>query len=1375
MGMAHSRAQTLSIADDIQTYATLTNTAVTLSGRAELRLTGTGDPMPGCTVNLNSPNAWLLLSEIQPSAVVSTFLSRVRVNGAAAVLDNNVRIVQYAQGAVVIPQPPDFAAMEVFDARYFAGAAKRLYPYVNYNDLRLGAMKSVIRSFKLKRGYMATVSALESGLGNSRVYIAQDGDLDVGRLPDEFDRDIRFVRIFPWRWVSKKGFAGTIGGQIKPAWIYNWNLDQNSSLNTEYVAIRQNRYWPGLNQDWRARGVNHLLGYNEPDHADQANLTVAAAIAGWPDLLATGLRIGSPAVSDGGKAWITDFMAQANAAGLRVDYVPIHYYRGYSNPANAQGAADQFYNFLNDIHNTVQRPLWVTEFNNGANWTSDPDPTYAQQAATVGKMIAMLDSTPWVERYSIYNWVEDVRRVVWDDGWPLDAGVVYRDKVSPLSQPQEMADAGTGNSARYDFDGNAHDSWNHGQDGMMVGAPTFTAGKYGQAILLDGEDYVQISPRIADTTNFTFAAWVYYNGGGSWQRIFDFGADTTSYLALTPKAGTAGLRFLMRNGGAEQQLNAAALATGVWTHVAVTISGDTGKLFVNGAVVDTNTAMTINPVDVGTKFNYLGKSQFGDPLFNGRLDDVRIVSSALTDAQIAAMAATGPPQFSSTALAKPSALKWQPYTGSLTADVSGGSGVRTFNKQSGPAWLAVAQDGGLTGVPGFTDGGVNNFSVRVTDANGALHTTMLQIPVSEAPGMVARYAFDASVVAGVGTAPGIANGGSVYVAGKNSQAMDLDGVDDYVTLPRGVASYPEFTIAAWINWDGGNASQRLFDFGNSGSESLFLTPKNGAGTMEFALQNREEGYSLTATPPAVGAWVHVAVTLGGTTARLFVNGVQVDADTMPITPLSFEPATNYIGKSQYDDPYFNGRVDDFVIFNKPLTAAQIAALMNGHAPAFAGDPLTKPAAPSGVAYNQSLALNASDPDAGSVLAFSKVSGPAWLTVAADGRLSGLPGAGDAGVNRFIVRVTDQTLLSDDAVLNITVPSPAGLVAHFQFDGSVTNNLGAGTTTVTGAPVYEAGLFDSALGFDGVDDAVTLPPNIAGALTDATFAVRVRWDGGAVWQRIFDIGGGTTQYMILSPSSNNGFVQFAILNPGGTAQRLEGIAPLPAGEWSHVAVTLSGNTGTLYVNGASVAAGSITIDPSAIAQTQCYLGHSQFAADPLFAGALDDFRIYNRGLTALEVAALARPAAAVSVPLDYAGWTTGISFPAGQSAAASDPDKDGVLNLFEFLLGANPLVANAATLPPAQTRTGAQLGLTGAAATRSYLTLQARVRTNRPGITLTAEAGPALSALTAADAPPAGTPVPDGEYETITWYYRIPLPAPATGKGFIRLRAVLNQN
>jgi hypothetical protein len=233
--------------------------------------------------------------------------------------------------------------------------------------------------------------------------------------------------------------AGDIGEKFDVGWFYNWNLNKKSTLDVEYVPIRQNRWWPGLDrQDWTERGANTLLGYNEPDHKDQSNLTVDEALAGWPDLLATGLRLGSPAVSDGGLGWLYEFLRKADAAGLRVDFVAVHYYRSYSNPADPEGAARQFYNFLKGVHDRVQRPIWVTEWNNGANWTKDPDPTPAQQKATIAAMVRMLDETPFVERYAIYNWVEDVRFIQKKNGSLTGAGEAYRDEVSPVSfvQPE---------------------------------------------------------------------------------------------------------------------------------------------------------------------------------------------------------------------------------------------------------------------------------------------------------------------------------------------------------------------------------------------------------------------------------------------------------------------------------------------------------------------------------------------------------------------------------------------------------------------------------------------------------------------------------------------------------------------------------------------------------------------------------------------------------------------------------------------------------------------------------------------------------------------------------------------------------------------------
>ena len=289
-----ARGQTLTLSNEIHPSGTLAaNTVATLTGKSELHINEGGDPIPGCTIHLNSENSFLFLHRIVPSAVASTYLARVRISGAAAVLDSNVRVVEHVAGTVVIPQPSSFQPLQVFTGTHLTGASKKLGPYTAYNGATLGAFGDRIRSFILKRGYTATFAHNQHGSGTSVNYVAQDGDLEVSLLPAALDRSISFIRVFPWRWTGKKGSCDVSPTSLKANWNYNWDISSNSTLDWEYVAIKQQRWWPSLDQDWKWRGVNHLSGYNEPDnpvedaYTSLDNGSTTTAVAAWPDLLAT--------------------------------------------------------------------------------------------------------------------------------------------------------------------------------------------------------------------------------------------------------------------------------------------------------------------------------------------------------------------------------------------------------------------------------------------------------------------------------------------------------------------------------------------------------------------------------------------------------------------------------------------------------------------------------------------------------------------------------------------------------------------------------------------------------------------------------------------------------------------------------------------------------------------------------------------------------------------------------------------------------------------------------------------------------------------------------------------------------------------------------
>ena len=213
----------------------------------------------------------------------------------------------------------------------------------------------------------------------------------------------------------------------------------------------------------------------------------------------------------------------------------------------------------------------------------------------------------------------------------------------------------------------------------------------------------------------------------------------------------------------------------------------------------------------------------------------------------------------------------------------------------------------------------------------------------------------------------------------------------------------------------------------------------------------------------------------------------------------------------------------------------------------------------------------------------------------------------------------------------SVAGGQALVAHLPFESNLNDTtLNGNHAALYGEPQWIEGYTGyMALKLNGEDNFVQLPYTVANH-DELTIACWTKWAGGDRWQRLWDFGNGTNQYLFFSPSTDSG-MRFAIKD-NGDEQQVRTTSTLSRTRWTHVAVTIGANGAVLYIDGEVKAQNeSVTIKPSDINPIFNYVGRSQFAADPAYKGNIDDFRIYNYALSAEEIKDLVDTTTGVHAP------------------------------------------------------------------------------------------------------------------------------------------------
>ncbi len=176
-------------------------------------------------------------------------------------------------------------------------------------------------------------------------------------------------------------------------------------------------------------------------------------------------------------------------------------------------------------------------------------------------------------------------------------------------------------------------------------------------------------------------------------------------------------------------------------------------------------------------------------------------------------------------------------------------------------------------------------------------------------------------------------------------AVDFDGSNDYVEVPhddRFLAD--DGTVLLWFNINDLSIRQGIFskdsqDFDTGGHLTIFYF--NNVVNVRF--QSTSSSYSLVSPSISVGIWYHVAFTWGTNGIKLFVDGVEVDANPAYTGGMgstsggtgNFEPlvigAASWFSADLVSAPvteYFNGTIDDVRFYNRALLPSEIQDLFN---------------------------------------------------------------------------------------------------------------------------------------------------------------------------------------------------------------------------------------------------------------------------------------------------------------------------------------------------------------------------------------------------------------------------------------------------------------
>ena len=426
--------------------------------------------------------------------------------------------------------------------------------------------------------------------------------------------------------------------------------------------------------------------------------------------------------------------------------------------------------------------------------------------------------------------------------------------------------SGNGNNGigtNFDAGSGANADWLTGQ----TGCPQLITG-YNRPMSFDGsDDWVDCgSSPITSNSAFSWAAWI--NPTGSSGTPFFLGTNVAGEAMVSYWDSSTGM---VRLGvwGADRLYSTIAIPVNSWGHTCWTWDGTTLRAYTNGVAAGTATPAAFN---IASNDMIIGAASASAQEFEGLINEVIVYDTALTLAQVQALAATDP---------NGGPLPPDPMSLSNSSDV-----VAYLRNDGNVTWTDRSGNGNTGTVNGSPDAllfkqGINGSASTSTGRDGQ------GFPLKQ----------------------------------KNVGAIGFNGSDDQITFgsftaPDGEAN---LTISAWVKAGSVSSSHhRIF------SKEAIIYVGRVAGNLSMYVGNGSVWTESSASLGSVtaGEWMHVVYIKDGTTGRTYINGANTGLTFTTLATLGTNAVTAYIGSSSTVQ-YWDGQIADVQIYNRALTYAEI--------------------------------------------------------------------------------------------------------------------------------------------------------------------------------------------------------------------------------------------------------------------------------------------------------------------------------------------------------------------------------------------------------------------------------------------------------------------